>query len=101
MDPGFQLVEYACIALDNIHAEIVDMIQFRRIDKYVEAAVAVFFQEVQEFRGWTAVEVTRQFQVQAVARAVLENSEIVGHGVPPFEKRNNDYESTKYSWLNC
>jgi len=51
MDPGIQLVEYARIALDNIHAEIVDVIQFRCIDKYVEAVAAVFFQEVQEFRG--------------------------------------------------
>lgn len=44
MDPGIQLVEYACIAFDNIHAKAMDVIQFRCIDKNVEAVAAILFQ---------------------------------------------------------
>ena len=95
MDPGIQLVEYARIALDNIHAKIMDMIQFRRIDKYVEAAIAVLFQEVQEFRGWTAVKITSQLQVQTVTRTVLEDSEIIGHDTPPYKWEDIHHEITK------
>jgi len=46
MDPGVQLVEYRRIALDDVLTEIVDVIQFRRVDEHVEAVAAVFFQQV-------------------------------------------------------
>jgi len=37
-----QFVEYARIALDHVPAEIMDLIQFRGVDEYVEATAAVF-----------------------------------------------------------
>jgi len=42
LDPGIQLVEYARIAFDDIPAEIMDLIQFRGVDEYVETTAAVF-----------------------------------------------------------
>ena len=79
-----QFVEYASIALDHVPAEIMDLIQFRGVDEYVETTAAVLSQQVQKFQGRTAIEITGQLQVQAVTFAVLKDSEIVGHGTPPY-----------------
>lgn len=95
MDSGVQLVEYRRIALNDIPAEIMDVIQFRRIDEHVETLSAIFFQQVKKFRGGAAVKVPCQFQVQAVARAVSKDFEIVGHGYLRQTIKIIHYEITK------